>query len=180
MHPEPIIADDMEMWESRANGLIYVKKYNEQGQLIEVCVPGGRKIQLTPRERRINQELVASDDLDVFQNGMLAPVRLIDSERDTEVLQHNSNAMSETSMKALFRSQIKTFTTKVGEITNPIALQRLMEVASEVDATMRQVGVIKERLAQVSPQIEEATIMGQALGTRAPASEGPSKGVTPR
>lgn len=179
MHPEPIIADDLEVWENRAAGLIYVKKYSELGRLVDVCVAGGRKVQLTPKERRINQEMCASDDLDVFQNGMLAPVRLIDSEADTGVLQNNSNAMSETAMKALFKSQIKTFTTKVNEISNPIALQRLLEVASEVDATMRQVGVIRERLIAMSPQVEEATIMGGAIGTQAPPSE-KTRGVTPR
>jgi hypothetical protein len=178
MHPQPMIDEDFETWENRAAGLVYLWKFNELGQLVHQGVPGGGKVQITPKERRINQEKVASADLDVFQNGMLAPLRLVDSDEDTKTLQANSNAMSETAMKALFRSQVATFTKKINEISNPITLSRLIEVASEVDATIRQERIIRDRLAEVTPTVDGS----QRVGSQhyAAAGDAPMRGVTPR
>ena len=178
MHPQPIIADEYETWENRAAGMIYLWKFNEQGTLAHQGVPGGSKIQVTPHERRINQEKAAGADLDVFQNGMLAPLRLIDAEEDTKDLQANSNAMSETAMKALFRSQIPTFTKKVNEISNPITLTRLLEVASEVDATIRQEKIIRERMSEVTPTVDGSRRVGSQNFNA--AGDAPMRGVTPR
>jgi hypothetical protein len=160
---EPLQAtpDEFELWQSAIPGSIVIRKFNQQGILSEENVPAGRKIQLTPKERRINQELCASDDLDVFQNGMLTPVRLLDSEPETETLKANSNAMSETHMRALFKSQLPTFTKKINEVSNVITLRRLLEVAEEVDASLRQVKVINERIAEMSPNVGESSTVGR-------------------
>jgi hypothetical protein len=108
----------------------------------------------------MNQEKAADESLDVFVNGMLSPVQLVDSEHDAEELKANPNSMSEPAMKAMFKSQIKTFTSRVNAISNPIALRRLLEVASEIDASIKQAEVIRARLEQVSPSVSEATVHG--------------------
>lgn len=162
MHPQPVYAtpEQLETWKNNGAGTIVIKKYNQLGQLDEERVIGGRSVQVTPHERRINQEMAADESLDVFINGMLTPVRLIDSEDDTAELKANANAMSEPAMKALFKSQIKTFTAKVNEISNPITLRRLLEVAEELDASLRQAGVIRARIEEVTPSVTEATVSG--------------------
>lgn len=150
--------EETESWKSAIAGLVVLKKYNQKGHLEEFPVIAGRVFQITPHERRINQEETAGDDLDPFLNGMLVPVRLLDSEPETAELKANTNAMSETAMKALFRSQKPTFAKKVGEISNTITLRRLLEVAEEVDASMAQYKIIQERIADVNPQITEGAL----------------------
>lgn len=172
---------ELETWENASMSQLFIQKFNSKGDIIHEMIGGRRKVHVSPVERRMNQEIAASNDLDMFANGTLVPVHLIDSEEDSEVLQANVNAMSETAMKAVFRSQIKTFTAKIDEIANPIALRRLMEIAKEIDASIRQVEVIQARLAELSPDITETTIMGSgsSVGTRAPDTER-SRAVTPK
>lgn len=181
---------ELETWKNGTLGLIVVKKFGVQGHIIEEQIVGGRSVHLTPKERHLNQEKAADDSLDVFKNGMLLPVRLIDSEEDTVELQANSNAMSETAMKALFRSQMPTFRKKVSEISNRSALQRLIEVCSDVDGSVKQLETIQDRLQEVSPSVMEVhgtqNVGGAAIGTAAPRGmEGPEGdrkrgGVTPK
>lgn len=137
----------------------------------------------------MNQEVAAHDSLDVFANGMLVPVRLIDSEEDTAKLQANVNAMSETAMKALFKSQKPAFQAKVDEISNVTTLRRLLEVASEVDASIRQAEYIQHRIDDLGPNVTEVTagtqiVGGTGLGTKAPQSRNPrsvtGNAVSPR
>ena len=172
---------ELEMWENASNSQIFIQKFNTQGQIVHELVSGRRRVHISPAERRMNQEVAADDELDMFKNGTLVPVRLVDAEADTPELQANVNAMSDTAMKAMFRSQIKTFTAKVNEIGNPIALRRLLEIANELDASIKQVEVINARLSQLSPDVTETSIMsGGAAATRAPASDRAPRGVTPK
>lgn len=166
--------DETESWKSAVAGTITIQHYNQQGQLAELVIPGGRTIQITPHERRINQERAADDTLDVFVNGMMTPVRLLDSEPETAELKANVNAMSETAMKALFRSQKPTFTKKVHEISNMITLRRLLEVAEEIDASMAQYKIIQERVAEVNGAVTEATL------SAGPEMGGKIRAVSPR
>jgi hypothetical protein len=155
--------------------------------IVREQITAKRKVMLTPEERRLNQEVAATDDLDFFQNGMLVPVRLLDSEQDTQKLQANVNAMSETAMKAMFNSQRPAFQAKLQEISNVTTLRRLLEVASDVDATIRQVEAIQTRIENLTPAVVEVgstQIVGTGLGTKAPESPSPrsvtGRAVTPR
>lgn len=168
---------ELECWKNAGMSTVGINKFDTRGNMVQEMVPGGRKIFLTPEERRMNQEVAAHDSLDVFANGMLVPVRLIDSEEDTAKLQANVNAMSETAMKALFKSQKPAFQAKVDEISNVTTLRRLLEVASEVDASIRQAEYIQARIETLGPNVTEVTagtqIVGAALGTKAPQSRSP-------
>jgi hypothetical protein len=171
---------DFEVWENAGLSTVAIQKLDVRGNVIMEQIVGGRKVQITPQERRMNQELAAHDNLDVFMNGMLVPVRLVDAQEDNEKLQTNSNAMSESAMKALFKSQLPTFKKKIAEISNSIALERLLTIASEVDGSIRQVEAIQDRLNDVRPHVSEigSQKIGNALGTKAP--EGERRGVTPK
>lgn len=176
---------ELEVWHNASLATVGVVRHDGNGNRIHESIVGGRKLHISPVERRINEEIAADDTLNPFKNGMLVPVRLLDSEPDSKELQANSNAMSETAMKALFRSQLPTFTKKVGEISNPITLGRLLEVASEVDGSIKQVEAIQARLADVTPKVAEVSaqrIAGSAaIGTAAPKGDVRiPRGVTPR
>jgi hypothetical protein len=77
--------------------------------------------------------------------------------------------MSETAMKALFNSQIKTFVGKVEGITNPITLNRLREIAVEVDAKASQMKVLEDRLDSLSPGVSKVRV-GSDIAKEAKAS----------
>ena len=147
----PEMAVNVEVWQSAVLGETYVKRVDQHGNVTSQRVQGHGTVSVTPYERRIHESAVADQTLNPYRNGRLTPVRLLDEEPDTASLQANPNAMSETAMKALFNSQIRTFTNKVGDVTNPITLRRLREVADEVDAKASQIKVIEARMEASAP-----------------------------
>jgi hypothetical protein len=152
---------DLETWKNATLGRVVLKKYNQRGELSDEMVGGGRVFHISPKERRINQEMAANSDLDMFKNGQLTPVRLIDTEEDAKELASNPNAMSETEMHELFKGNWKTFDARVQQVSNAVTLQRMLQVASEMDATLRQVEVVKARLEEIAPsEITEITPAG--------------------
>jgi hypothetical protein len=142
---------DTEAWKNAGAGLIVIKKTNQKGDFGEEAVLGGKVIQISPKDRRANSEMAATEELDVFKNGMLTPIRLIDSEEDAVEIASNPNLMTEQDMKDLFKSHWKTFETRIGEIANETTLTRLLEIGRIEDAKVRQVEAIEARLADVRP-----------------------------
>lgn len=146
--------DEYELWKSAIRGKIYVKRLDRRGDLIDECVLSGKKLHIRPEERRINQEMAASPELDPFLNGYLIPERLLDGNDDTPDLSENPNAMSDEEMKSLLvdRRSLKKLQTAAESITNPMTIQRFLAIAGadDVDATVKQVGVLKARLADLS------------------------------
>lgn len=143
---------ELEIWENATRGRIGVRKFNARGDLDTELVRAGGKVTLTPQERAINQEKAATAALDVFQNGHLTPVKLIDGTEDAREIASNPNLMGESDLRDLFKIRtLKTFSAKVQEISNPMTLQRLLSMSDEEDlnATVKQVGLIKDRLAAV-------------------------------
>lgn len=142
-----------ESWKNTTAGRIFLKKYNQRGELASEMVPGGKVFQISPVERRINTEMAALPELDFFSNGQLTPVRLIETEEDAKEIASNPNLMAESDMVDLFKGHWKTFEARVGEINNLTTLRRLLEVgqSSEVDAKVRQVDVIKAKIEEISP-----------------------------
>jgi hypothetical protein len=99
----------------------------------------------------MNQDMAADRDLDAFQNGTLIPVRLIDPEEQKEIAS-NPNYIGETEMQELFAGHWKTFETKVSQITSSTTIKRMLDVATEVDAKVRQVEALKARMQELVPQ----------------------------
>lgn len=161
---------DTEAWKNAGLGLIVIKKTNQRGELGEEAVPGGKMIQISPGDRRVNSELAANEDLDVFRNGMLTPVRLIETEEDAKEIASNPNLMTESDMENLFKGHWKTFETRIAEIANETTLNRLLEVARSVDAKVRQVETIEARLSEVCPvthvEVTQAGPGGSMTGIR--------------
>lgn len=177
-------ANDYETWESAIAGLIVLKKFDRRGEVVDEIVRSGGKIYLTPDERRYNQEIAAAADLDPFQNGMLIPLRLVESADDADALKGNPNHITEKDMRALLANSkaIAKLRDTVEGVSNPVTLQRFLAIAEdpEVDATLKQINTIKERLAAVSElpsYIEVETVSTsdgrQVVQTSAPKSPAP-------
>jgi hypothetical protein len=147
--------------------------------MVHELVHGGGAFTLSKEERLLNMDRAANADLDVFRNGTLVPVRLIDGDEEAAEIASNPNLLTEDDMKLLFKAHWKTFENKVQEISNPLTLQRMLELAEdeEMGATIKQQKTVKARLDEVSPQafVERKTMAGPRIG----GEIRPVGGVTP-
>ncbi len=141
--------DELETWKNATRGSIVLKRFSESGHLIEVMLHGGRQVQLTPRERRINAEAAASTKLNPFANGRMQPVRLIETEADTAEIAANPNIMGETAIVDMFKErELRKFVAKVEGVDNTLLLGRMLEVAKSdaVNASVKQLAAIENRI----------------------------------
>jgi hypothetical protein len=170
---------EQEVWQNSSQGMVGIVKLDRRGEITAEAVNGGAKFSLSVEERLLNQDRAASKDQDLFLNGTLVPIRLIETAEGAAEIAHNPNIMAESEMQGLFKLHWKKFETSVGEITNEVALRRLRSLAEEHDATLRQVQVIDDRLAEVAPQtFVEVSSVGS--GATAGTGERQPKAVTPR
>lgn len=140
--------DIFETWKNQGAGNVVVKKRGEYGIEQDEMIRGGKTLHISKADRRMNQERAASTSLDVFTNGMLAPIQLGDS---AEEFSGNPNLLTEDDMRALVRAHPKTFDKKLDEISNPVVVSRLLQIAREEDCTVRRVETIEARLEEVNP-----------------------------
>lgn len=160
---------ELETWQNSTKGRIGVLKFDHRGDLRNELVRSGMNVHLTQAERQINQEKAASAELDVFSNGHLTPVRLLEGTEDAKEIASNPNLMGESDLRGLFKAHWKTFDTKVKEITNTITLNRLLALSDDdsVNATVKQVATIRkqiESLTQSSDAPEDTT--GARVGVK--------------
>lgn len=144
----------LELWKNPGLAQVVIQRVGANGQVRHELISGGRNFSITPADRRMNQNLAANAELDVFANGVLQPVQLLE---DTEVgVSENPNHLG-GDISGVFRLHYKTFQKRVEEITNPVLLQQLLDMAEEADATIRQVSVIRARLDVVAPPVDRPT-----------------------
>lgn len=142
--------DAMELWENATEASTVVQKIGADGNLREERVDGGRKLHITPRDRKTNQEICAEEENDPFLNGMLVPVRLLNDD-DKLQFANNPNVMDQDEMKKLVKGHAASFAGRLGEVTNVILVKRWIEVAKEADAPFKRVQALEGRLAQLKP-----------------------------
>jgi hypothetical protein len=155
--------EELETWKNQARGNVVVKKRGEYGIEVDEMVRGGKALHITTADRKMNQERAASSDLDVFTNGMLAPVKV--GEAAAEFAQ-NPNLMTEDDMVKLVTAHPKTFDKRLAEITNPVIVSRILEIANEQDCSIKRVEAIQARLEDTSP-INTVKIQSHAPDERA-------------
>lgn len=157
------VHDDKEIWESAIKGDVFLKTYDNSGSVKDTRIAPGKKFEISTRERLLNQEIAASETLDMFQNGTLRPV-VIESAVDYEEIKSNPNLISEGDMADIFALRGKAFDVRIAEISNTYALQRMLELVEEeaVNASMAQVRKVEARVHELSPRI---------AGTEAPESD---------
>jgi hypothetical protein len=147
-----VYATDLETWQNQARGGTGIMKYDRYGNPTGERIPPGGKTTVTPRERRLNQDRAATDELDPFKNGRLIPIRLLDSEPDTAALKANPNGMSDTEIDKLFTLSTQEMSDRLDSVSNPLVLERAKAKAEERDATIRQVKVIDDHLEKLAPK----------------------------
>lgn len=157
-----------ETWKNATLGRVAVAKIDRRGDIDHELVSGGGKILLTTDERIMNQEMAANDELDVFKNGTMVPVRLLDTTEDAAEIASNPNLKSEEDLRNMFKLQWKKFETECATLSNLTTLLRLKEIAQEGDATVRQVNVIEARIAEVDPNAVVVDTTIQNYGSVAP------------
>lgn len=146
---------EVETWKSAIAGTIGILKLDRLGALKEEVVRPGGTVTLTPDERIMNQDRAASTDSDVFKNGFLTPVRLIDATEDKADIDANPNLMSDEDLHATLKLHWKQLPAKLEAITNKITLGRLLAIANEDDATVKTVAAIQTRLDELDKDFHE-------------------------
>lgn len=144
------MADDVtEIWKNAGESRIVLQRYGTNNERRHEMIGGGRTFTISTAERQLNQNLAAGPELDVFMNGMLIPVQL-PADIDEDVA-NNPNHLRDEQLPALFRLQWRAFGKRIDQISNTAVLERLLEIAPERDATVRQTEVIKTRIAALAP-----------------------------
>ena len=163
-----------ETWGNPSAGKVYILTFDHTGKLQSQLVRPGGKVQITTQERLINQERAASPAKDVFNNGRLHPVRIHDSAEGYAEITSNPNLLSEDDLKELFNLKIGEFRSRLGEISNSNALQRLHDFANGDDedtkVTMTQAKAIDKRLAEVTGKTSVDVDQHPIVGTTATTS----------
>jgi len=142
---------DKETWSNIGKGDVFILTYDHKGALRAVPIRAGQSLTISIEERQLNQDRAASSDMDIFSNGRLAPMRLVDSADDYEEIASNPNHLTETDMLDILKSKGKTFSQRLDDITNVIALERMHELASDesLNVSMAQFRALESRLAEI-------------------------------
>lgn len=145
----------VETWRNETEGLITINRVGEYGRPIVDLIDAGRTFTVTPQERRMNQNACYSRELDIFVNGALRPIDLLDGEPDTELLRKNPNTFTDDELKRIFALDGIHFVERIGEISNAGAIARILDLARDpaYGATLAQYEAIRAREADVKGQV---------------------------
>jgi len=162
-----------ESWRNASEGYVVVGLYDRRGDVEHQIIPAGGTILLTPEDRSMSQDAAASEDLDIFSNGMMVPVRLLETTEDKAEIESNPNLKSEDDLKEMFSLQWKKFEAEVGLIGNVTTLSRLKQLAQSegIDATVRQVNTIESRINELNPESAVTDVTMQQYGSTVGAKE---------
>lgn len=166
---------DVEQWKNATAGTVHIIRLGDYGKPQSELIYSGRVFTITPQERRRNQNAFATPALDMFTNGTLEAVSLIDGEPDTPRLRSNPNMLDEKEIPRVFKLRGENFNERIATITNPATISRLLELARDprLNATVHQYETLRRR---------ERTLNGEAESESPaqPAGDGLPRAVTPR
>lgn len=157
-NPELIPQDaGIETWRNATAGTVYITRIGEYGKRISELIYGGRVFSITPQERRLNQNACANAKLDMFTNGTLEAVSLLDDEPDTPKLRNNPNMLDEREIPRLYRLRGEAFTERIAQISNPATIARLLELARDprLNCTVQQFETLRRRERALAGEAEE-------------------------
>lgn len=185
----------VETWKNPNQGRVVVLKMDHRGELTrEEMVRPEATFTITPAERALNQQLAYSPEVDMFTNGTLAPVQLLEGSDIAAAVAANPNLLSEREMHTLVTAAAteppdvaalaQAFAERLGSIANATTLRRLLDLAITDDAAYSRVTAIQRRLAEVEGPGYEADVAEASIPERtAEATEAMARrrgGVTPR
>jgi hypothetical protein len=118
----------------------------------EVPVKGGT-IVISEEDRRHNQaQVYFNPAVDVFTNGSLIPVRLIDSSEDYEELATNPNFLSDEDIRDSLKGPVKKLRESLEEVSNLQVVSRYAAAAEELEVTKAKQDAIEARLEALTPK----------------------------
>lgn len=166
----------IETWKNTIAGTVYITRIGDYGKRITELIYSGRVFSITPQERRLNQNACSSSALDMFTNGTLQAVTLLDDEPDTPKLRNNPNMVDEREIPRLFKLRGEHFSERIANISNPATIARLLDLARDprLNATVQQFENLRRRERALAGETEDE---GPA---KPPAEAGIPKAVTPR
>lgn len=158
-------SDAVETWRNVIRGRVVVRKRDIAGQESSELVRSGTTFTITPDERRQNEAAILSDNVNPFRNGTLQPVMLVADHPDNEAILTNPNHLPDDDPGEVFKLKGEAFLERVMKITNPQALERLIELAEEpaTKCYVVQLRWMERRLSQLVTPIE--TVKPEANGT---------------
>lgn len=166
--------DDKETWKNAGAGEIWIKVLDPITQRMQhTPVRSGAKVAISTRDRQFNQDLAASPDKDFFSNGTLTPVRLVDTAEDYQEISSNPNLLSEDDMVEILKIRaIGKFRERIADITNLIALNRMIEMAEseEVNVTMAHSKALNARLQDLRGDVPEVVEVTQSVAPSGPSA----------
>jgi hypothetical protein len=170
---------NQEVWQNVTRARFYIQRVGEYGKRYDEMIGAGKKFVVTPYERRINEQLAASEGQNMFRNGTFQAVRLNPDEPDTQSLLHNPNNFTDEEGKSIFKLKGENFRKRIAEIDNATAMDRLKEVAYDpkVQATVHQLGMIESRLKEISHPVDH--VKPGRDTAQDPSPDGGIKAVTP-
>lgn len=152
------MAEEREVWANLNAGDVYIDLDDPYTPNVRVShrLGPGDQVSITVAERRFNQSRVPKPAQDLFTNGTLTPVKLVDTAIDFEEIALSPNVKSESDLKDLFKLQITQFKKELKEIDNVRLLERLTELADDekLNVSLPQAKAIATRLAEVRPDPE--------------------------
>lgn len=158
----------LEAWKNATPGRVIVQKYASDGVTLRgEMVSSGKVIHLSPQERKYNQEIAASEDLDVFLNGRLQPVSLLTDDESSRKMAEHPNHITDEEGIALFSVSTEDFEGRLNLITNATAIQRLLELAENPnnESSFHQHKMLEKRLRELSDRVD-------SIRSAAPARDG--------
>jgi|JI9StandDraft_1071089.scaffolds.fasta_scaffold01623_12 hypothetical protein len=175
------MSEERETWTNPGKGLVYILQFDANHKPTSKGVRPGHKITLTVEERQMNQDRAAAPDRDLFTNGSLVPLRLVESASDYAEIAANPNLLGESDMRELFKLKATTFKDRLDSIDNPILVARMIEIANEEDAKgedaeftvyMAHFKHLERRLKQLQGTSGVVEVTQSALAKPAPATSG--------
>lgn len=151
--------DTQETWENARAGDVWLLVFDHAGKVESKPVRGGRRITISTKERKLNQERAYDTGSDVFSNGSLVPVggaQAFDGVEDYQEIASNPNLMSTDDLKGLLTLKAPQLKKRLEDISNVMTVTRLYELAKseEADLTLPQFRAIETRLAQLNGDAE--------------------------
>lgn len=183
--------DELETWKNPTEGRVWINRLDRFGELVKVeVINSGKTFHISPGERRLNQEMAATSDQDVFSNGTLSPMRLLEGDADAAAFAANPNLMTEDDMRVLFKPARTeaakvvagdAFIDRLASIKNIATLDRLLALAREEDAPLSRVEAITQRMAELQqPNVYAEAVATSSTGdTRPTKRSSSSRAVTP-
>lgn len=154
--------DELETWQNTGRGRIVMRRFDGREEVV-TTIHGGKTFHLRPEDRQRFSNECASADADPFSNGTCAPIRLVGSEEEVAELTSNPNALTSSQLGELLKAPTKTFDARLAEMTNVVALTRLLETAREQDVPVKRVNAIQARMHQINPPPPESEIGGEKI-----------------